>query len=78
MVTVAMTPGASTSLRDWSAQAAMLLVGTEGPGLSAAAQRLTDMQVRIPMARGVDSLNVAMAATIACYVITGQSPEGSA
>jgi tRNA G18 (ribose-2'-O)-methylase SpoU len=42
-----------------------LLVGAEGTGLSAAAVAATDRQVRIPMARGVDSVNVATAAAIA-------------
>ncbi len=71
LATVAMDPAATVSLRTWSAVPAMLLVGTEGPGLSSAAQQLTDVQLSIPMARGTDSLNVAMAAAIACYVLTG-------
>ncbi len=41
-----------------------LLVGAEGPGLSAAALAGADRRVRIPMAAGVDSLNVATAAAI--------------
>ncbi|MGI8693375.1 MAG: TrmH family RNA methyltransferase [Geodermatophilaceae bacterium] len=44
-----------------------LLVGAEGPGLSEAALSAADVQVRIPMAGDVDSLNVATAAAIACY-----------
>jgi len=44
-----------------------LLLGTEGAGLSAAWFGLADVLVRIPMARGVDSLNVAAAAAVACY-----------
>jgi tRNA G18 (ribose-2'-O)-methylase SpoU len=44
-----------------------VLVGAEGPGLTAAAQRLSDMRVRIPMSRGTDSLNVATAAALAFY-----------
>lgn len=44
-----------------------LLVGTEGAGLSAAALQAADMRVRIPMASGVDSLNVATAAAVALY-----------
>jgi tRNA G18 (ribose-2'-O)-methylase SpoU len=42
-------------------------VGAEGPGLSAAALRLSDARVRIPMSRGTDSLNVATAAALAFY-----------
>lgn len=44
-----------------------VLVGAEGPGLSRAALRASDLQVRIPMSRGTDSLNVATAAALAFY-----------
>ena len=44
-----------------------VLVGAEGPGLSDAALRAADVLVRIPMARGTDSLNVATAAALAFY-----------
>lgn len=47
-----------------SKQNAIILVGTEGPGLSPEAQRFSDLRVRIPMARGVDSLNVAVTTAI--------------
>ena len=43
----------------------LLLVGAEGPGLSAAILRAADAQVRIPMAKSVDSLNVVVATAIA-------------
>lgn len=43
------------------------LVGAEGPGLTRATMRATDVQARIPMSRGTDSLNVATAAAIAFY-----------
>jgi tRNA G18 (ribose-2'-O)-methylase SpoU len=42
-----------------------LLVGAEGTGLSPAAVAAADRRVRIPMAPGVDSVNVATAAAIA-------------
>jgi tRNA G18 (ribose-2'-O)-methylase SpoU len=42
-----------------------VLLGAEGPGLSEAALAAADQLVRIPMAGGVDSLNVATAAAIA-------------
>lgn len=76
LMTVALDPSATVSLRDWHPRPAMLLVGTEGPGLSPAAAQLTDLQVGIPMAHGVDSLNVAMAATVAAYVLTQRPVEG--
>jgi tRNA G18 (ribose-2'-O)-methylase SpoU len=44
-----------------------LLLGAEGSGLSAAALRNVDATVVIPMHRGVDSLNVAAAAAVACW-----------
>jgi tRNA G18 (ribose-2'-O)-methylase SpoU len=44
-----------------------ILVGAEGPGLSHAAMKASDLHVRIPMSRGTDSLNVATAAALAFY-----------
>jgi tRNA G18 (ribose-2'-O)-methylase SpoU len=46
-----------------------LLLGTEGDGLSARWRDQADLSVRIPMSGGVDSLNVASAAAIACYLL---------
>ena len=46
-----------------------LLLGAEGPGLSPEALATADLAVRIPMARGVDSLNVAAAAAVAFYAV---------
>ena len=46
-----------------------LVLGTEGDGLSRAALRSADLAVRIPMAHGVDSLNVAAAAALAVYAL---------
>jgi tRNA G18 (ribose-2'-O)-methylase SpoU len=42
-----------------------VLLGAEGPGLSAGALAAADEWVRIPMAGDVDSLNVATAAAVA-------------
>lgn len=47
-----------------------LLLGSEGDGLSPRALAACDLRVRIPMAAGVDSLNVAAAAAVACYALT--------
>jgi len=47
-----------------------LLLGAEGPGLSAGALAASDLRVRIPMAPGVDSLNVAAASAIAFHRAT--------
>ena len=44
-----------------------LLIGSEGDGLSGRWLSGADQAVRIPMSRGVNSLNVASAVAIACY-----------
>ncbi len=44
-----------------------LLVGNEGDGLSADALRAVDRRLRIAMAPGADSLNVATATAIALH-----------
>jgi tRNA G18 (ribose-2'-O)-methylase SpoU len=48
-----------------------LLVGGEGDGLSGRWLAAADQAVRIPMSRGVDSLNAASATAIACYLLGG-------
>ena len=45
----------------------VLLLGAEGPGLSAAALRAADRRLRIAMSGDVDSLNVATAAAVALH-----------
>jgi tRNA G18 (ribose-2'-O)-methylase SpoU len=69
---LALTPQApATPLREiavpprWA-----VLLGAEGPGLSAAALRGADQRVRIPMTPDVDSLNVATAAAVAFAHLT--------
>lgn len=65
---VALTPRpAATPLREAGLSGARvaLLLGAEGPGLSEEALAAADEWVRIPMASGVDSLNVATAAAVA-------------
>jgi len=47
-----------------------VLLGAEGPGLTAEALAAVDHRVRIPMASGVDSLNVATAAAVAFAHLT--------
>jgi tRNA G18 (ribose-2'-O)-methylase SpoU len=69
---LAMTPGAAaqplpTAMATVRDERVAILVGAEGPGLSATALRTSDLRVRIPMARGTDSLNVATAAAVAFY-----------
>jgi tRNA G18 (ribose-2'-O)-methylase SpoU len=56
-----------------------LLLGAEGPGLSRRALTGADLTVRIPMFRGVDSLNVAAAAAVAFYALgPDATPNGAA
>jgi tRNA G18 (ribose-2'-O)-methylase SpoU len=46
-----------------------LLFGAEGPGVSESALAASDIAVSIPMAEGVDSLNVATAAAVAFHAL---------
>ena len=46
-----------------------LVLGSEGHGLSPRWERSADRRVVIPMREGIDSLNVAAAAAVACYVV---------
>lgn len=69
---LAMTPaGDSQALADaippLQGEKVALMVGAEGPGLTEVALRASDFRVRIPMANGTDSLNVATAAALAFY-----------
>jgi tRNA G18 (ribose-2'-O)-methylase SpoU len=49
-----------------------LVLGSEGHGLSRVWQDAADRRAVIPMAHGVDSLNVAAASAVACYVAAGR------
>ncbi|OUZ08297.1 hypothetical protein BHE97_13805 [Aeromicrobium sp. PE09-221] len=44
-----------------------VVIGSEGPGLTEHWQRAADHRVTIPMAAGIDSLNVAASTAIACW-----------
>jgi tRNA G18 (ribose-2'-O)-methylase SpoU len=69
---LALTPDLSAvALRDVAVpERWAVLLGAEGPGLSADALDAADQRVRIPMAGGVDSLNVATAAAVAFAQLT--------
>lgn len=66
MTLVAATPDPSaTDVRELGAVSRpAVMLGAEGSGLSADAFALAGVQVRIPMGRGVDSLNVGQAAAV--------------
>lgn len=53
-----------------------LVLGAEGPGLTAGAIAAADRAVKIPMSGAVDSLNVAAAAAVAFWEITRGPPRG--
>ncbi len=55
-----------------------VLLGTEGAGLSSAVLAEADVCARIPLAAGVDSLNVAAAAAIAFYALRARPPGSQA
>jgi tRNA G18 (ribose-2'-O)-methylase SpoU len=69
----ALTPDpAALDLRDLAADPPERLawvLGTEGPGLTQDTRQRCTVQVRIPMAPGVDSLNVAAAAAVAFFAV---------
>jgi tRNA G18 (ribose-2'-O)-methylase SpoU len=51
-------------------RAVLLVLGSEGPGVSAEVESAADVRLRIPMAAGVDSLNVAVASALAMYMLS--------
>ncbi|MCQ0022004.1 RNA methyltransferase [Streptomyces somaliensis DSM 40738] len=76
---LALTPGEEATTLDEAAphrlERVALMLGAEGGGLSARALRAADERVRIPMAHGVDSLNVGAAAAVAFYAVTAGRPQ---
>ena len=73
---VALTPSGEVPIgaMTWGERVAVL-VGAEGPGLTDVAMRAADVRVSIPMATGVDSLNVATAAAIAFAALPGGASQ---
>jgi len=73
LTTVALTPALAaediTALADDPPKRVAWVLGAEGPGLSAGALQAADRLVRIPVAGGVDSVNVATAAAIAFHAL---------
>jgi tRNA G18 (ribose-2'-O)-methylase SpoU len=74
LTTIALTPGAGARALDevglgLGARPRALLLGTEGDGLPEPLLARCDVRARIPMAGGVDSLNVAAASAIALYAL---------
>ena len=69
VTTIALSPDSPTDLRTVRVDRVALLVGNEGDGLSAATMAAADATAAIPMAKGVDSLNVATAAAVALALL---------
>lgn len=62
----------SVPLKEFAAEApdrVAIVMGTEGDGLRRATIAAADATVLIPMAHGVNSLNVAAATAVACYAL---------
>ncbi|MFE7120363.1 TrmH family RNA methyltransferase [Streptomyces sp. NPDC057654] len=76
---LALTPDEKATAIDEAAphrlDRAALMLGAEGDGLSARALMAADEWVRIPMAHGVDSLNVGAAAAVAFYAVAAGRPQ---
>lgn len=72
---LALTPGGALALPDAlvGADRVAVLLGSEGHGLTAEAVDASDAAVRVPMATGVDSLNVATAGAVAFYALSSFS-----
>ena len=72
---VAMSPSGGRTLQDVANAGPIgVAFGAEGPGLSAAMLDVADLVVAIPMANGVDSLNVSHAAAIALHHLSSLAP----
>ncbi len=72
---LALDPGGECGLSELEpAPRVALLLGNEGEGLAPAALAYASRSVRIEMAPGMDSLNVAAAAALALYHVARRSP----
>lgn len=72
LAVLALTPAGERTVHEVAAsrqdERLAWLLGAEGPGLDPATMAAADERVRIPIASGVDSLNVATAAAVALAV----------
>jgi 23S rRNA (guanosine2251-2'-O)-methyltransferase len=75
---IGLVPGADRSLYDLPPiEKPALVVGGEGEGLRSLVRRRADFEVALPMAPGVESLNVSVAAGIALYELCVRPRRGS-
>jgi tRNA G18 (ribose-2'-O)-methylase SpoU len=81
-LTVALTPAPNAlALSELAASISAetrvaVMLGTEGAGLSRRWSDEAKVRARIPMFAGIDSLNVAAAAAIACYALSARGVTG--
>lgn len=74
--TVALTPDGDLDIREVAAaghERLALVLGTEGAGLADGTLRAARATARIPMAAGIDSLNIAAAAAVAFFAVSDSS-----
>ncbi len=75
---VGLVPGAERSLYDLPPiEKPALVVGGEGEGLRQLVRRHADFEVALPMAPGVESLNVSVATGVALYELCVRGRRGS-
>ncbi len=76
---VVLSPRGGLDIAQWASQRrpgpVVLAVGSEGPGASDELMAVAHKVVRIPMAREVDSLNVATAAAVGLYALVVPGPS---
>jgi 23S rRNA (guanosine2251-2'-O)-methyltransferase len=76
--TVGLAPDGDASLFDLelATEPVVLVVGAEGEGIGSLTRRRCDAVVRIPMAEGSQSLNVAAAGTLALFEVRRRRQRG--
>jgi tRNA G18 (ribose-2'-O)-methylase SpoU len=70
-------PALADTIGSFKDRRVAFVAGHEGEGLTREAMQACDVLLRIPMASGVDSLNVATATAIALYELTRRDVPGS-
>ena len=75
VVAATVDPGAASYWDVPLAGPVLLVLGNEGAGRSAELAAAADVQVRIPLAPGVESLNVAIASALLLYEVARQGSQ---
>src|SRR5262245_28414971 len=74
---IAADPRAGEDFRGSYRRPALILLGSEGRGLSPSVRALATRPVSIPMPGGTESLNLAVAAAVLIYALLPVSPGGA-